>query len=149
LLEQCKRMVDAELRRSGISIRIGTSPDLPPVLGNRTQIQQVILNLIRNGTDSINASGRGDGSIRIGAAFDAKSGTVKVSVRDNGPGVPEESRAMLFMPLNSTKAGGLGLGLSLCRSILLAHGGDIWLASTGPTGAVFMFTLKPAPQARA
>jgi two-component system, LuxR family, sensor kinase FixL len=105
------------------------------------QIEQALLNLMRNSIDAI--GNMRQGTIAIEAALkDAQF--VVVSVRDSGPGFPPDRAANPFLPLSSTKKEGLGIGLSLCRSLIEAHGGSIWLDAETP-GATMHFTLPVAP----
>src|SRR4029077_1925562 len=102
---------------------------------------QALLNLVRNSIDAIGSAGKG--TIAIEAALkDAEF--VEVSVRDSGPGFPPDRAPNPFLPLSSTKTEGLGIGLSLCRSLIEAHGGRIWLDVDMP-GAAMHFTLPVAP----
>jgi two-component system, LuxR family, sensor kinase FixL len=116
-------------------------PELPLVMVDMLQIEQVLLNLLRN---SIDATGEAErGTIAIEAAL-KDTDFVMVSVRDSGPGFPPDRAANPFLPLSSTKKEGLGIGLSLCRSLIEANGGRIWLGADAP-GATMHFTLPVAP----
>jgi signal transduction histidine kinase len=127
---------EAEANRAHLHLHV--SDDLPVVFGDRVQLQQVVLNLLRNAVDAIVETGRKDGQIhlRVRAADD---GTVEVSVADNGVGVPADRQ--IFEPLSTSKADGLGLGLSICASIVQAHGGRIWLQSSASGATEFRFSL--------
>jgi C4-dicarboxylate-specific signal transduction histidine kinase len=120
-------------------IELAVSEGLPTVFGDRTQLQQVALNLVHNAAEAIADSGRDDGRILISAQQSLSEPTIEVSVTDNGVGVPA-GRA-LFEPVSSRKERGMGLGLSICASIVQVHGGRIWLHSTGPEGSEFRFSL--------
>ncbi len=113
------------------------------MIANRTQIAQVILNLVRNGRDAIVEAGHRNGVITIAAA-EARPGFAEVRVTDTGPGVPASIERNLFTPLQSTKPEGLGLGLSLCKSIITAHGGELWHDAGCREGTRFCFTLPLA-----
>jgi two-component system sensor kinase FixL len=116
------------------------APDsLPGLFGDRIQLQQVILNLVRNAMDAIVEAGRQDGRIRIRAYVADDGRSVEISVADNGVGVPPGRS--LFEPLSSSKADGLGLGLSICANIVQAHGGRIWLQSSQSGATEFRFSL--------
>lgn len=145
LVRTATDLVGPELRRASIKLAIDGFAGLPPVLANRTQIAQVILNLVRNGRDAIVETGRRDGVIRISAA-QSRPGFAEIRVTDTGPGVSAEIERNLFAPLQSTKPEGLGLGLSLCKSIITAHGGELWHDTASREGTRFCFTL---PLARA
>jgi signal transduction histidine kinase len=113
------------------------------VIGNRTQVSQALLNLVRNAKEAIVAGGAGTGLISI-AAVSTRPGLIEVRVTDNGPGVPDSLRPVLFSPLRSAKPEGLGLGLSLSKSIIAAHGGELWYDEACTAGTRFCFTL-PVP----
>lgn len=146
-LEQLVRtaidLMGPELRRGNILIHINGFDGLPPVLANRTQIAQVLLNLVRNARDAIAEAGRPNGEISIAAERD-RPGFAEICVTDNGPGVSPHIGQNLFAPLKSTKPEGLGLGLSLCKSIITNHGGELWHDSASRAGTRFCFTLPYA-----
>jgi len=122
-------------RYRNIHCVIECSANMAPILVDRVQIQQVILNLVKNAVQSI---GR-DGTVKVAIA--PAMNTVRFTVSDTGPGVPESRIARLFDPFSTTKTDGMGLGLPICRSIIEAHGGSIWY-ETGPGGgAGFIFTV--------
>jgi two-component system sensor kinase FixL len=114
-------------------------PGLAEVRGDRIRLQQVLLNLVTNALDAMkDAPAR---ILTVHAAMDAPD-TVTVGVGDSGPGIPEASREAVFQPFFTTKKNGLGLGLSICRSIVEEHGGRIWAHDNTGGGAAFSFTLK-------
>jgi signal transduction histidine kinase len=116
---------------------------LPPVRGDRIQLQQIVLNLIMNAVEAMGDASEGSRDLLISTAEDVSNG-VLVAVRDSGPGLSPESLERLFDPFYTTKPGGMGMGLSICRSIIEAHGGRIWATANVPKGASFHFSL-PAP----
>ncbi len=129
-----------DLERLTVSVHPAIAADLPAVMVDMLQIEQALLNLMRNSMEAIGDVGRGAISIEavlVGAEF------VEIRVRDTGPGFPPDLAANPFLPLSSTKKEGLGIGLPLCRSIIAAHGGRIWLDTNG-TGAAVHFTLPIA-----
>lgn len=117
------------------------APDLPPCVVNRTQIQQVVLNLVRNAVEALEGSARREITVRTGIGHD---GAVEVSVADSGPGLPEAVRDRLFMPFVTTKPRGVGIGLAVSRAIVEGHGGTLRAEPNGGGGAVFRFTLGAA-----
>ncbi len=133
------------VKESGIDVTLDLQSDLPDVLMDRQQIQQVVINLVRNAAEALAAVRSRKLSIRSCAASD---GTIEFSVRDTGPGLPEEIAQNLFAPFQTTKPAGMGLGLSICRSIIEAHGGKIWAGETPGGGATFYFTLNMKQLAR-
>ena len=120
-----------------IKFGLDLAPDLSQALIDRVQIQQVVLNLVRNAVEAMEQAPRRD--LRVATA--AMPGYAKVTVRDSGPGLDKELQGKLFQPFMSTKASGMGLGLSICRSIIEGHGGTLELAETGDSGCAFVFTV--------
>jgi signal transduction histidine kinase len=131
-----------ELNRSRVRCRIGLEGNLPPVVVDRIQIEQVMLNLMRNAIEAMNQAGANGGEIAI-EAKQSKNGDVELSVRDTGPGFPDEMLLDEFPPFGTTKAEGLGLGLSLSRTIIEAHGGQL-TAGGDANGTIVQFTLPAA-----
>jgi two-component system sensor kinase FixL len=111
------------------------------VLIDKVQIQQVLLNLMRNAVEAMHGSSRRE--LRISTRMSSDD-QVEVSVADSGPGLPEVVREKLFQPFVTTKPSGMGVGLSICRGIVEAHGGRMWLADRPGGGADFRFTLPVA-----
>jgi PAS domain S-box-containing protein len=132
-----------EATKNGVSIQTRFAERLPAVKADRTQLQQVILNLILNAIQAMGESGMALRELQIGTEANG-SDNVLVSVRDSGPGIRPESLDRLFDPFYTTKPGGMGMGLSICRSIIEGHGGQIWATSNGQQGAAFNFTLPTA-----
>ena len=130
----------SELVRKGISLQTEFARGLPSIRGDRIQLQQVILNLIMNAAEAMNDASEHSRDLLIGTAAD-KPGGVRVEVRDSGPGLSQESLGRLFDPFYTTKRGGMGMGLSICRSIIEAHGGQVGATANVPRGAAFHFTL--------
>jgi signal transduction histidine kinase len=112
---------------------------LPIIQGDRIQLQQIVLNLIMNAVEAMSDAGKRPRDLLISTAED-NSG-VLVTVRDSGPGLSPESLERLFDPFYTTKPGGMGMGLSICRSIIETHGGRVWAAANMPQGASFHFSL--------
>ena len=116
---------------------IGINPDLPMAMVDRVQIQQVLLNLIRNALEAME-----DSTIReLSVETSAKDGQVQVSVADTGGGIPPEIEAKLFQPFVTTKQEGMGIGLSVCRTIVEAHGGELRAEDAPGGGTVFRLTV--------
>jgi len=124
-------------------IRIDTEGfrDLPLLHGDRVQLQQVILNLVRNAMDALVAARTPDGRIRIVAAKHETPARIEIGVIDNGPGIEDALAERLFQPLTTSKSEGLGLGLSICAAIVEAHGGRIWLRARQPGATEFRLSL--------
>jgi signal transduction histidine kinase len=115
---------------------------LPLICGDRVQLQQVMLNLILNAIEALSGVREGERDVLIRTEQDV-AGDVLVTVRDTGPGLDRQSMERIFEVFYTTKPGGLGMGLSICRSIVEAHGGRLWASPNGPRGAAFQFTLPP------
>lgn len=130
----------SEMHHNGVSLRTRLGTNLPLVRGDRVQLQQVILNLILNALDAMSGIREGPRELVISSEDDGATG-VHVGVHDSGPGLPSESPESLFDAFYTTKPDGMGMGLSICRSIIEAHGGRIWAAANEPRGAIFQFTL--------
>jgi len=139
LVRESVQVVEGEARQLGIQLHLDLAPDLRPVVCNGVQIEQVILNLLRNALEAVQANAHGEGSVAITSA-DAGHDTVEVSVRDNGIGLPDPS-ADVFAPFYSTKPLGLGMGLSISRSIIEAHHGALRAVRNANGGSTFSFTL--------
>ena len=117
--------------------------DLPLALGDRVQLQQVIMNLIMNGADAMSSVTDRPRVLRIGSKVDDE-GSIQVTIRDSGTGIDEAIRNRIFDPLFTTKPTGMGMGLSICRSIVEAHGGRLWASPSTPHGTDFQFTIPIA-----
>jgi signal transduction histidine kinase len=139
-IQEILSLMNDQLRENRIVLRTDLSNDLPMVFGDRVQLQQVILNLTVNAIDAINAAPLGDRLVRIRSAKPDNCG-VWVAVEDSGIGVDPATVDRLFDAFHSTKTEGMGIGLTICRSIAEAHGGHIWAVANRPRGAVFQFLL--------
>ena len=131
-------------RESGVRAELLLAPDLPPVLIDKIQVQQVVLNLVRNAVEAMNGSERRDLEVVTARAPD---GMISVTVADTGPGLAKPVLQQLFQPFVTTKEKGMGIGLSICRSIIHAHGGGISAQSNPGGGTRFVFTLPPTGEA--
>ena len=133
----------SELHRHNVSLETELSGGLEPVTGDRVQLQQVILNLIMNGIEAMSAVMRQPRVLRVRSQIDGP-GDLLIAVEDSGPGLAPETMDRLFDPFFTTKSSGMGMGLSICRSIVDAHGGRLWASPQSPRGAVFQFTVPTA-----
>jgi PAS domain S-box-containing protein len=129
-----------ELERSGVSLRTDLAETLPPVFGDRIQLQQVILNLIVNASEAMSAMEDRARELTVRSDLE-DGGGVRVSVQDNGPGFEPASIDRLFEAFYTTKTGGMGIGLSVSRSIVERHHGRLWATSNPGGGATFTFSL--------
>jgi PAS domain S-box-containing protein len=130
-----------EAANKSVSVRTQFAEGLPRVQGDRVQLQQVMLNLVVNAIQAM--SGTGEGAHELVISIDAvpSEDSVRVGVRDTGPGLSPESLSRLFDPFYTTKPEGMGMGLSICRSIIETHGGRLWATPCEPQGALFQFTI--------
>jgi signal transduction histidine kinase len=129
-----------EAANNGVLVRTQLAEGLPPVQGDRVQLQQVMLNLIVNASQSMSGVEDGNRELHVSTVSIEPAG-VRVAVRDTGPGLSPESLSRLFEPFYTTKPDGMGMGLSICRSIIEAHGGRLWATRREPRGALFQFTV--------
>jgi PAS domain S-box-containing protein len=133
-------LVQLELTSHGVSLRTDPAPTLPRILADRVQLQQVIINLVMNGIEAMQSVTDRPRELVIRSRQD-ETHRVLVSVTDCGVGISAENVDGLFNAFFTTKSGGMGMGLSICRSIIEAHGGRLWATANIPHGATFQFTL--------
>jgi len=126
-----------------VSLHTRFTEELPPVQGDRVQLQQVLLNLVLNAVDAMDAAKAEARELSISTEQTQTKGFL-VAVRDSGPGIDPENLERVFEALYTTKSNGVGMGLAICRSIIEAHGGRLWADDNQPRGAVFQFNLPCA-----
>jgi PAS domain S-box-containing protein len=140
-IQEVVSFLQRELTAQAVVLRLQLAPELPLVIADRIQIQQVIINLVMNGIEAMQMTARESRSLAIGAR-EGEAGEIVVSVTDCGGGVDDDAAGRVFDAFFSTKAGGLGMGLSICRSIIEVHGGRLWATgNSGQPGATFRFSL--------
>ena len=137
-------MVGSAIAKGGITVRTHFMDGLLPVHGDRVQLQQVVLNLVLNAVEAMGSVDVGARVLSISTEQD-RTGTL-VAVRDSGPGIDSTQLERVFQAFYTTKSSGVGMGLSICRSIIEAHGGRLWAEANEPRGAVFQFTLPTGHQ---
>jgi signal transduction histidine kinase len=133
-------LVRRELISHQVSLRMDLAAALPMILGDRVQLQQVIINLVMNGIEAMQSVTDRPRELVVRSGQD-DPGQALISVADCGVGIAAENVDRLFNPFFTTKPGGMGMGLSICRSIMEAHGGRLWATATVPHGSMFQFTL--------
>jgi len=133
-------LTHGEAAKNRLSMRTQLAEGLPPNEGDRVQLRQVILNLIINAIEAMGGSNEAPRDLLV-SSEKAEPGGVLVAVRDSGPGLAPDNRERLFEAFYTTKASGMVTGLSICRSIIEAHGGRLWAEANEPRGAVFQFTV--------
>jgi signal transduction histidine kinase len=146
MMTEMTRLLSSEAALRDVSIRLELAPQLPPALGDRVQLQQVILNLVLNGLDAMREQVAGARTLVLRSAADSST-TIRVAVQDSGPGINESDLDSIFQAFYTTKADGLGMGLSIARSIVEAHGGRLEVRNNPEGGATFSFTLPVSDQA--
>ena len=139
-------LLRSEARRYNIAVRTGLAEDVPPVLGDRVQLQQVLMNLMLNGMDAMKDV---DGTRELAIKSQrAENEQVLVSVSDTGVGLPLQKADQIFNAFFTTKSHGTGMGLRISRSIVESHGGRLWADNNSPRGASFCFTLSTKVEAK-
>jgi PAS domain S-box-containing protein len=136
-------LIRSELHLHDIALETKLSGGLAPVMGDQAELQQVILNLVMNAIEAMSAAFNAPRLLCVRSQDDGL-GAVLIAIEDSGPGVAPEAMDQLFEAFFSTKPGGMGMGLSICRSIVHAHGGCLWVSPASPRGAVFQFTVPIA-----
>jgi PAS domain S-box-containing protein len=134
------KLTRSAMSEHGVSVKMQLSEGLPHILGDKVQLQQVILNLIMNAIEAMSEVTEGSRALSI-STDKAEPGSVLVTVSDSGPGLPQANPERLFEAFYTTKVSGLGMGLSICRSIIQNHGGRLWATPNQPRGTVFCFTV--------
>jgi signal transduction histidine kinase len=139
-IEEVISHLRGEMASNRVSVHTQLTSDLPRVRGDRVQLQQILLNLILNAIEAMAVSNTGARTLTISSQAQS-DGAVRVTIADTGPGIPSGDRERIFESFFTTKPGGIGIGLWICRSIIDSHGGRLWLDDQQTGGAVFRFTL--------
>jgi C4-dicarboxylate-specific signal transduction histidine kinase len=140
LIQGVVRLVTREAQAHGASVRLELAPALPAVVGDRVQLQQVVINLVINAIQAMASVTARPRELSIRSRRN-EAGHVLIEVADSGHGIGSTNLEQLFKAFFTTKPAGMGMGLSICRSIIEAHGGNVWATDNTPSGAVFHFTL--------
>jgi two-component system sensor kinase FixL len=140
LIEEAIEFIKTESTERGVTIELDLSVRLPQVLADPVQIEQVVLNLMRNAIEAMMLVGTGTRALGISAS-PVETGDVLITVEDTGPGLDKAQSDQIFDAFHTTKAEGMGMGLAISRSIVESHGGRLWAEAGGKGGAVFRFTL--------
>ena len=143
VIVEVSALAQSEARENNVLLKHALAGDLSPVLGDRVQLQQVILNLIINGLESMAKVNEGERELSVSSGTN-ESGDLIVAVRDSGAGLNPVDFERVFDAFFTTKPEGMGMGLAICRTIIESHGGRLWATANSPHGAVFQFTLPPA-----
>jgi C4-dicarboxylate-specific signal transduction histidine kinase len=145
VIQEVIELTRSEAMKNGVLVRTELADSLPLVRGDRVELQQVILNLVLNAVEAMSALTEAPRELQI-ATSRTESNHVLITVRDTGPGLAPAAEENLFKAFHTTKPNGLGLGLSICRSIVESRGGRMWASANAPRGAVFQFTLPVHPE---
>ena len=140
LVSELLALVHGELESHRISHQVELHQELPPVMADRVQLQQVLLNLIMNAIESISSVEDRERSLLIKSELH-EAGDVLIAVEDSGPGIDPDNMDRIFDAFFTTKSHGMGLGLSICQSIIESHGGRLWASARKPHGAIFHVQL--------
>jgi signal transduction histidine kinase len=135
-------LLRSEADRHSVVMRMELAADLPPVSGDRVQLQQVLMNLMLNGMEAMSERG---GELKTSTRNEGEE--VMVSVSDTGEGIPADKREEIFNAFFTTKAGGTGMGLAISSAIIESHGGRLWATVNPERGATFHFSLPTEPEA--
>jgi PAS domain S-box-containing protein len=139
VIEEVAHLTEHEAVRKGVALRTELAGDLPFVLGDRVQLQQVLLNLIINGVEAMSSVAHGPRGLLV-YSRPHESNQVLVGVQDSGVGIEPENLKKIFDPFYTTKSQGMGMGLAICRSIVETHGGKLWASLNDGPGVTFQFT---------
>jgi C4-dicarboxylate-specific signal transduction histidine kinase len=148
VIEETSMLAASQAAKNGVTISNELDPNLPCVVGDRIQLQQVLFNLVMNAMEAMSSISDRPRELKIRSQVQ-DSGQILVSVEDTGVGVNAETMARLFEPFFTTRAQGVGMGLSISRSIIEAHGGRLWADSSLGHGSTFQFALEHAEATRA
>ncbi|CAM2154538.1 two-component system, LuxR family, sensor kinase FixL [Pararobbsia alpina] len=148
MIAETLELVRRETEHNDVVVAFDPAPGLPAVVADRVQLQQVMINLVVNANQALGGVLGHAREIRVSTA-PGHEGRVVVAVKDNGPGISPGDAANVFEPFYTTKQDGLGMGLSICRSIIEAHGGRLWLDAAPGSGATFAFALPKGPASAA
>jgi signal transduction histidine kinase len=140
MIKDVLNLMSLDLRQHGVAVETELAENLKPISSDRVQLQRVVANLITNGIEAMSAVADRQRKLRISTQLD-KNGDVLVAVEDSGKGLDESDIDRIFDPFFSTKRDGLGLGLSICRSIVEAHGGRLSAMPNLPHGSIFSFVI--------
>jgi PAS domain S-box-containing protein len=146
-IEEVLLLANNAITKDAIAVQTGFAKGLPPVQGDRVQLQQVALNLILNAMEAMRSVDDRSRKLQI-TTQENEAGGVLVTVSDTGPGIPPETLERVFESFFTTKSSGMGIGLSICRSIVEAHGGSLRASANEPHGATFQFSLPGAAAGR-
>jgi C4-dicarboxylate-specific signal transduction histidine kinase len=142
-INEVVELARSSIAENGVSVQTRLAERMNPVQADRVQVQQVVLNLVLNAVEAMGSVDAGARELVI-STEQSQTNDILVAVRDSGPGIDPESLDRVFEAFYTTKSSGMGMGLSICRSIIDAHGGRLWAEANEPRGAIFQFTVPSA-----
>jgi hypothetical protein len=145
VIEEVIGFAEMDARKAGVRIGVSVPPDLPAAYADKIMIEQVLLNLVKNGIEAMHDTPRSERELALSARANGKD-FIEIKVADRGHGVLVEQREKLFAPFYTTKPEGMGMGLNICRSIIEFHHGRLWAVANSGGGSVFSFTLPVNPR---
>lgn len=145
VIEEVIGFAETDARKAGVRVSVSVPPDLPAAYADKIMIEQVVLNLVKNGIEAMRDTRRSERELAISARANGED-FIEVNVADRGPGVPAGQSERLFAPFYTTKPEGMGMGLNICRSIVEFHHGRLWTVANSGGGSVFSFTLPLNPR---
>jgi C4-dicarboxylate-specific signal transduction histidine kinase len=134
-------LIEIDAEKDGVRVRLDLAPEIPPVPADKVMLEQAILNIARNGIDSMQETPPEERELTIRSRLDRSVGAIEIEIADTGCGIPESMVGNSFEPFFTTKAEGLGVGLNLCRSIVESHHGRLWATRNPERGSTFHFSL--------
>jgi len=145
VIEEIIGFAEIDARKAGVRISVSVPPDLPAAYADKIMIEQVVLNLVKNGIEAMRDTLRSERELGVSARANGKD-FVEVRITDRGHGVLIEQTEKLFAPFYTTKPEGMGMGLNICRSIIEFHHGRLWAVPNPGGGSIFSFTLPVNPR---
>jgi signal transduction histidine kinase len=141
LVREVLAILDLDLRAQRVLVSTAQRAGLPRILADRGQLQQVFLNLITNAIESMRSVSDRDHKLRISLDFLEGTPEIRISIKDSGPGIDQQDEKKIFEPFFSTKPTGMGIGLTICQSIVVSHGGSLRAFANKPYGTIFEIVL--------
>jgi signal transduction histidine kinase len=141
LIREALAILDLDLHAQRVLVSTALRAGLPRILADRGQLQQVLLNLITNAIESMRSVSDRQHRLRISSDFPEGMSEIRISIEDSGPGIDQQDEKKIFEPFFSTKPTGMGIGLTICRSIVISHGGSLRAFSNKPYGTIFEIAL--------
>ena len=147
VIHETMELAVIQARKYGAEIRLDVPEDLPVMRADAVLLEQLLLNLVKNGMEAAHASADRTITVRVRNLRNEQANVLRFEVEDHGPGISDEEKERLFDAFYTTKTEGMGMGLNICRSIVELHGGRLSVEDTPGGGATFVFTVPTAPEA--